>query len=518
MLKKKALILMLVFAMMATVLTGCGGTSTNADELIIAVPEEIQSTDMHLITWNNVVHDLLYEPIVTFDLNLEEIHPAGCKEFIVSDDGLSITFVFDAEAKFSNGDPLDAAAVKKSFERYIEISPYGEDFDPITDMIVVDAQTLKIEFENPPAFIWPVFATSYGGIVNVDVAEELGGEAFGLNAVGNGPYMVDEWVQGSHITLVKNPYYKSFNPFIENKANFEKVTVRFIPEDFTRVSELEAGTVDIILDVPVENLADLGANAKIQLFDYTQTGIDYLCLNTQIPELFEKNVRMAIAKGIDKEALKDVLNDTVIVKYGVLSPAQLCYDEETEAELEELYSYDLAAAQALLADAGWTEKNADGFLMKDGEVLQFIMMVSNDNTYLKKAAPVIQAQLADLGVKLDLNEYDSRYIRTQITERNFEVATRYYWWTDPDILTYVYGTGALPWSSATVDDLLDTARYEMDMETRTVLYSQVQKEVLKDMPIIPLFSELKYMAAQSSIEGLKVAVDGKAYLGDVIKK
>ena len=516
--KKKALILILAVAMLASVLTGCGGQAINADELIIAVPEEIQSTDMHLITWNNVVHDLLYEPIVTFDLDLAEIHPAACKEFTVADDGLSITFVFDEESKFSNGDPMDAAAVKKSFERYIEVSPYGEDFDPITDMIIVDAQTLKIEFENPPAFIWPVFATAYGGIVNTDVAEEVGGEAFGLNAVGNGPYMVDEWVQGSHITLVKNPHYKSFNPFIENKANFEKVTVRFIPEDFTRVSELEAGTVDIILDVPVENLADLASNSKVQLVDYMQTGIDYLCLNTQLPELFDINVRMALAKGIDKEALKDVLNDTVVVKYGVLSPAQLCYDEEVEAELEDLYKYDFAAAEALLADAGWTEKNAEGYLVKDGNVLEFTMMVSNDNTYLKKSAPVIQAQMADLGVKVELNEYDSRHIRTQITERNFEIATRFYWWTDPDILTYVYGTGALPWSSATVDELLDTARYEMDMETRTELYGQVQKEVLKEMPIIPLFSELKYMAAQSSIEGLKVAVDGKAYLGDVIKK
>ncbi len=516
--KKKAIVLALCFVLMASMLAGCGGQVTQADELIIAVPEEIQSTDMHQITWNNVVHDLLYEPIVTFDLDLEEIHPAGCKEYQISEDGKVITFIFDAESKFSNGDPLNAEAVKKSFERYIEISPYASDFDPITKMTVVDELTLAIEFDNPPAFIWPVFATSYGGIVNTDVADEQGTETFGLNAVGNGPYMVDEWVQGSHITLVKNPNYLSFNPFIENKANFDKITVRFIPEDFTRVSELEAGTVDIILDVPVENVASLGENSSIQLFDYMQTGIDYLVLNTQNEALFDKNVRMAMAMGIDKEALKDVLNDTVVVKYGILSPAQLCYDADTEAELEELYSYDLDAAKALLDDAGWDEINADGFRTKDGEVLGFTMMVSNDNTYFKKAAPVIQAQMADLGVKLELNEYDSRYIRTQITERNFEVATRYYWWTDPDILTYTFGTGSIPWSSATVDDLLDAARYEMDTAERTELYSQIQKEVVGDMPIIPLFTELKYMAAQSSIEGLKVAVDGKAYLGDVIKK
>jgi peptide/nickel transport system substrate-binding protein len=516
---KKGLMILLLIAMLSTMLSGCGGGQvTKADELIIAVPEEIQSTDMHQITWNNVVHDLLYEPIVVFDLELNQLHPAGCKAFEVSEDGKSITFTFDTDAKFSNGDPLDAEAVKKSFERYIEISPYGEDFDPITEMIVVDAQTLKVNFEAPPAFIWPVFATSYGGIVNVDQAEEMGKEAFGLAAVGNGPYYVDEWVQGSHITLLKNPYYKSANPFIENKANFDKVTIRFIPEDFTRVSELEAGTVDIIVAVPVENIATLEANTGIQLYDYLQTGIDYLVLNTQHPDLREANVRHALSLAVNKDELKQVLNGTIVEKYGIISPAQLCYDAEVEAELKELYKFDLETAKGLLAAAGWTQKNADGYLVKDGKILGFTMMVTNDAPFLKKAAPVIQEQWKALGVKLDLNEYDSRYIRTQVTARNFEIAMRFNWWTDPDILYYVLKTGALPWSSAKVDQLLEEARYEMNMETRTGLYGQVQTEVLKDMPIIPLFSERQYMAAKSNIEGLKVAVDGKAYLGDVIKK
>jgi peptide/nickel transport system substrate-binding protein len=221
---------------------------------------------------------------------------------------------------------------------------------------------------------------------------------------------------------------------------------------------------------------------------------------------------------VNKDELKQVLNGTIVEKYGIISPAQLCYDAEVEAELKELYKFDLETAKGLLAAAGWTQKNADGYLVKDGKILGFTMMVTNDAPFLKKAAPVIQEQWKALGVKLDLNEYDSRYIRTQVTARNFEIAMRFNWWTDPDILYYVLKTGALPWSSAKVDQLLEEARYEMNMETRTGLYGQVQTEVLKDMPIIPLFSERQYMAAKSNIEGLKVAVDGKAYLGDVIKK
>ncbi len=516
--KKKLLVLLFIIALMVPMVSGCGGQATRADELVIAVPEEIQSTDMHQITWNNVVHDLLYEPLVTFDLDLEEIHPAACKSFEVSEDGKTITFIFDEETKFSNGDPLTAASVQESFERYMEVSAYGDDFDPITNMTVKDDQTLMIEFSDPPAFIWPVFATAYGGIVHTEAAEEVGSEEFGLEAVGNGPYYVDEWVQGSHITLLKNPYYQTFNPFIEGKANFEKITVRFIPEDFTRVSELEAGTVDIILSVPVENISDLDSNENIQLYDYLQTGINYLAVNTDDPVLGDLNVRKAMALGIDKEQLKGTLEDTVVTQYGLLSLAQLCYDEELENELEELYSYDPEQARLLLIEAGFTEKNSDGFLIKDGEVLGFTLMVTNDNPFLKKSGPVIQSQLADIGIQVELNEYDSRHIRTQVSEGDFEVAMRFYWWADPDILTYVYGTGNLPWSSQEVDSLFNIARYEMNRERRTELYSVAQKLVVEEMPIVPLFSERQYMAAQDNISGLKVAVDGKAYLGDVVKE
>ncbi|MGI5838752.1 MAG: ABC transporter substrate-binding protein [bacterium] len=521
--KKKSLLLTAVtlLTLLAVALTGCagGGQSTNANELTIAIPEEIESTDAQQIRWNNVVHDLLHEPFVNFDLEMKEIVPAFCESFEVAPDGKQITFKFSADAKFSNGNAVTAESVKAAMERYIAISPYASDYDPITQIVVQDPQTIVLKFDDPPAFIWPVFATSYSGTVDVEAATEAGDEAFSRAVVANGPYYVGEWVQGSHITLLKNPHYQTFNPDLGDNLKFEKITVRFIPEDFTRISELETGNVDIVVGVPVENVEQVKNNANLKVYEFVQTGIDYIVLNTNVAPLDNVNVRKAIAIAMNKEEMNSAyLNNTVIPKYGLISPAQLCYDEATENELKEEFAYDAAEAASLLAAAGWTEKNAEGFLVKDGKILSFEMMVPTDRPALKKAAPVIQAQLAQVGIKVELKEFESRYIKQAVTDKDFVTALRLNEWSDPDIMYHVYTGGALPWQSDEVDQLLTEARFIMDMGERTAKYSEIQKAIMEDIPVIPLFSEYHYMASGANISGMKVAPDGKAYLNDVTKE
>lgn len=336
--------------------------------------------------------------------------------------------------------------------------------------------------------------------------------------MANGPYYVSEWVQGSHITLLKNPNYQTFNPNLGDKLKFDKITIRFISEDFTRISELETGNVDIVIGVPVENLLQVKANDKLQTFEYLQTGIDYIVLNTKVAPLDDLNVRKAIALALNKDEMKTALNDTVIPKWGLISPAQLCFDAQTEADLKAEFAFNTTEVANLLGKAGWKTKNADGIYMKNGKPLSFEIMVPNDRPALKKAAPVIQSQLAAAGIKVELKEFESRYIKQAVKDKNFVLALRLNEWTDPDIMYYVYTGGALPWTNAEVDKMLDEARYIMDMGQRTAKYAEIQKKIMSEVPVIPLFSEYQYIGASKNIKGLKVAPDGKAYLNDITKE
>jgi peptide/nickel transport system substrate-binding protein len=140
-------------------------------------------------------------------------------------------------------------------------------------------------------------------------------------------------------------------------------------------------------------------------------------------------------------------------------------------------------------------------------------MVALDTPALKNSAPIIQAQLKQLGVDLELREYESPYIKQMIKDGDFDMATRFFWWSDPDILYYVIHSSAdLPWGNDTVDQYLDEARFIMDLEERTEKYAQIQELTMEEMPLIPLFSEYEYMAARKEIIGIKVGSDGKRVL------
>jgi peptide/nickel transport system substrate-binding protein len=540
MLKNKKIIMFLVLILvLTTAVVGCGtdgeveepeeneeanGDETPVDEektLVIAMPEEIEGTDVQQVRWDNLVHNLLYQPLAMFDLEIKDILPAEAMNYEITEDGTVITFTLAEDAKFSNGNPLTADAVKKSMERYIEISPYSYDFDPISEIVAEDDQTLVLKLENSAAFLWPVLTSVYGAPVDPSVAEELGAEAFNRDAVGNGLFMVESWEQGSKIDLVKNPNFKTYNPEVENQgpALIDKITIRFIPENFTRVSEIEAGSVDMIVGVPTENVDTLKENPDITVYEYLQTGIDYIALNPELPHLDDVNVRKAMALAINKDEINTVLNNTVKPRYGLISESQLAYDAETEEELAEEYAFDLEKAKSLLSDAGYEDTDGDGIVEKDGKDLALSMMVALDVPALKQSAPLIQSQLKQIGVDLELREYESPYIKQMIKDGEFEMATRFFWWGDPDILYYVIHSSAdLPWGSETVDQLLDEARYIMDMEERTAKYSEVQKATIEEMPIIPLFSEYEYMAARNDVTGVKVGADGKRILMNDVDK
>lgn len=527
---KRLFLILALVTILALAVTGCGdGTnqqsggqgSEGGKTLVVAIPEEIEGTDISQINWENIVHYLLYEPLVTYDLELKNLIPAAASSYEVSSDGKEFTFKIPTDATFANGDPMTAEDIKKSLERHKQISPYGSDYDPVKEIVVKDPQTLVLKLDSPAAFFWPVLASTYGGVVDVKKAEELGKEAFNRNAVGNGPFYVKEWVQGSHIILAKNPKYKTNNAVLENKgpAHVDEVIVRFIPESFTRVSEIESGNVDVIFNVPTENLKKLQENQDLQLFKYLQTGIDYISINTKVEPLNDVRVRMAIVLAINKDELNQVLNNTVLPRYGLLSPAQLCYDENTENKLKEKYGYNVEKAKSLLAEAGWKDENGDGIVEKNGKPLKITLATALDSPYFKQSAPIIQSQLQKAGIQLELREYEINYIKQMMKDHKYEMATRYYWWTDPDILYYVFHSAAgFPWSNPEIDKMMDEARYIMDIQQRTAKYSEIQEKIMEEVPVIPLFSEYQYVAAGKNVRGLKVAIDSKVYVNDVTKQ
>jgi peptide/nickel transport system substrate-binding protein len=476
--------------------------------LIIAIPEEPEGLDIQQVTWSNEVHDLIYQPFAQLGPDMNMV-PDLAVSWEVLENGTVIIFHLPKDAKFSNGDPLTAEVIKKSIERYKTISPYAEDFADVERIEVLDNYTVKLILKRPAPYLWADFVTVYGAPVDVNVAEKIGDAEFNRNPVGSGPYKVVEWVRGSHVVLERNEYYKTNMPFVKNKGPnpyIDKVIIRFIPEDLTRIAELEAGRVHIVRGVPLSEVKRLKENPNIQLYETLSPGIHYIMVNVLKEPLNDVRVRKAIMLAINRDEIATVLEGNVVPWYSFLSPTNLCFNKTVEELAEKLYAYNLEKARELLKEAGWVDTDGDGIVDKNGVPLKLTLLSAVDDPALKQAAPLIQAQLAKIGIAIEIKEYTYDYVRSLTREWNFELALRRFSWADPDILIYLVHSeyGNYTYSNPEVDRLLELGRGVVDMTERTKVYSKVQEILLEDLPLIPLFVLKEYTAVSKNVKGLIV--------------
>lgn len=511
-------LLSMLLAVMLLMTSAAAFAEPTDTELTFVVSEEIQGTDIQMITWENLVHILLYAPMVIMDENNTNPVPNMVSEIAVENEGKDLVFTIPEGICFSNGNPVTAQSVVDNFERYKKTSVYASDLDPVTS-IEADGNKVIFRCEKAAPFLWAVLASGYSGLDDVSAIAEGGDDAFNQKAVTYGPYMVEEWQQGQQIVLVRNEHYKGNSPYIANKgaAYPSKITVRFISDDYTRVNELLSGSVDYICAVPAANLGELQANPDVVVSETYQAGCDYLLLNTKDEALSDYNVRLAISKAINRAELCAAQNDTIIPADGYLSPAQVGYDSESAAKLKELYGFDLDGAKKLLADAGWTDSDGDGIVDKDGKKLSFEVFVPNDYTALKNAAPVIQYQLKNAGIEMTISELEGAAIKAKALDGSYQIAGRKYAWADADMLYNLFGSEAGYYADETIDKLLLEARYIVDGTERAAKYAEAQEELFNQMPGIPLFYEIQYNAYRKGLEGVQYTSTGMFVVEDVYK-
>jgi len=499
----------LVLAFSLALLGGWSGTvlAEEGESVIrLAFAREPQTLDVQKINWSTPVHPLISEPPI-------RVAPDGgiassiLADFRLEEEGKVWVYELPDEAKFSDGTPLDAETLKKSILRYIDKSPYASDWSMLQGypddpkLEVVDETTLKLYWEAYPAYTVVALASTYAGVVNPAAAEEMEEAAFGRDPVTLGPFKLESWQRGQKITLKKNEHYRTNDPTLENGGppHVDKLVIRYIPEDLTRVSELEAGNVDMIYPVPSASLDSLRKKEDIKINSSVVPGLTRLGFNCEKEPFDDPQVRTAISYAIDREQIASYLNNMVIPRYGFLSSAQLAYSEETEQWAEENYGYDPEKARQMLEEAGYGKGDIEATLL-----------VPSDDPLVKKIGVVLQGQLSQVGVKVNLTENPSSYIREKAIAGEHEMALMIFSWSDPNILKWVFNPESdsqyAHWNTEEAQkmlDLLQEGRKIVDVEERTATYSQIQKILLENHPAIPIFTRKDYYAYSTRLQNLK---------------
>jgi peptide/nickel transport system substrate-binding protein len=205
-------------------------------------------------------------------------------------------------------------------------------------------------------------------------------------ASGTGAFMVQEWIPGDHLTMVKNPaYWNAGRPLVD------EAEVRIFADEGAMVSALEGGVIDIALSFPPREYERLQGSFG---FLEGQPGANfyYLGLSAKVPPFDNKVVRQAMAHAIDRETMVEN------VLFGVGAPIMTPFPEYSPAyfpEHNELYPYDLDRAKALLEEAG------------QGGGFSFTIPAPSGFPEFGRFAEILQADLATLGVEVTIEPMDS---------------------------------------------------------------------------------------------------------------
>ena len=464
---------------------GSGGTPVKGGTLVVQGHTEVAS--LHPDDAQPWVHYVLvrniHEPLVDLDYDYQ-LTPVLAVSYEAASDGMSYTFTLQTGVTFHDGQPFTAKDVKYNFDWYKNpqnAAVLGTDFAEIGEVETPDDETVVVNMTKVNAAFLPVAVTEMM-IVSPAVHEQTGKDNYTPQAVGTGPYKLEEWKAVEQTTLVAFPEYWRGAP------NIDTFREEVVPEGSVRAIALRSGTSDN----PVWALQATDNLAFIQedKFDVTRAaGKDLLFfpLNNDKPALSEKVVRQAMLTAIDRDRLVTDLERGLAVKAtSNLTPAIVFYYNPDVKQ----YDYDPEAARTMLDEAGWVPGD-DGIREKNGVRLAFTASLITGDQRRRATAEVVQQDLKLVGVDMQIEERPAAAITEGLPSGELESSL--FDWTfgaaEPDARSTLRSDGTRNFSrykNPQMDELLDQGVAIVDPAARQPIYKQVQEIVAEDVPFLYL--------------------------------
>lgn len=293
---------------------------------------------------------------------------------------------------FHNGSAMDAEAVKASLERTVRLSEASAETLGIDSIVVDDANTITITTVEPRPTL-PGLLTTPGIAITDAAAADAAGEGNFIDAGAlTGPYIPIEYIQKEKLSSIANDNYWGGAPPL---AGIEHVA---IPDTNSRELALQAGDIDIAVNISPEGAAHLdsvsGVSSRTAGFG---TSVVMWWVNFERPALSDPLIRQAVTLAIDRKSIAGL-----VAPEGTGSYANLLLPEGlVSCPAVSSPSYNTERARELLAEAGYTDTDGDGFVDKDGEPLELIIGAYPQRFQLPIMAEAAQAMLADVGIKAE---------------------------------------------------------------------------------------------------------------------
>lgn len=453
--------------------------------------------------------------------------PWLAKSWTVSDDGLHYTFELRDDVTFHDGETFNAAAVKANFDHVVDpdtasaqaasLIGYAESGGYYLGTEVIDEYTVRVDFNQPYApFLQGVSLPQlgfYSPAVLAERSDELRAGGPGIT-VGTGPFVLDEFIPGQELVFSANPDY-NWAPegyAHQGRAASDELVIRILPEAAVRVGALASGEADVVADVSPTMVSQAGSDVTVTAIELP--GIPYsLYLNEGNGVFADEKVRKAFSIGFDLSSAIDAIYLGEYERaWSILGPTT---PNSYEPGLEGLWPYDPDEANSLLDDAGWAERDAEGYRVKSGERLSASWIawtpIPDDRAAL---ADIIQSDLRAIGFELVRDVLEPAQYNERYGPRSFDLTDWGFSSPDADVLrSHLHSTGFQTVSSVAkpfIDEMLDEAVASTDPAERQFIYQELQKWNFDQTLIVPLYVPSEITIASNDVQGLQFDLYGRA--------
>lgn len=486
-------------------------------ELVVAIRNaDYDTLDPHVSSFTQAAYVFMniFDTLVYLDA--EGNYVAGLAlAWEPSADAREWTLKLRKDVKFHDGTSFNAKAVQFNLDRMVDSATGSKNAGPALNAShyerteVVDDYTVKVYFRDPSPLLPFVLSSPFLGMVSPTAVEKHGAD-FTKALIGSGPFKFVSEVRGTEIILERNPDYNWAPAHMhQGPAYIDRLKFRFITEDETRLAALEMGEVNVIDEIPPTSVERLQKNPDFQVLGAPKVGVARsLWFNTELSPVDDVRVRKAILYAIDRDAINAaVFKGVYPLAYQILTRGTKFYDKS----LETMYTFDPQKAVALLEEAGWKEVNAEGYRVKEGKELS-LFHATFPGYVAETPAEIIQAQLKKVGIKFSINVMTGTAMMDGMASRTstFHTALIGTYSPDPGMILrrtlHSSGMGTTNYAHFTtpeLDNLLDDGLAIADEAKRTEIYSKIQRIVMENAVVAPIYANVSIFGASKKVSGLK---------------
>lgn len=487
-----------------------GDTGSNAT-LIIGLDPDYESFDPCLAyeVYAQTVTNGIYNNLVHFEGNLDEIKPDLAETFEATPDAKTFTFHLFKDAKFASGNPVTAQDVVWSFNRLknLQGNPafIAEGIDSVE---AKDDHTVVIHLKEPDGALLAKLTYSGFSVIDSKLAMENGATDapdaktadtaklwFDSHSAGSGPYILESYTPKEEVVLKRNDNYW------KTPAVFEKIVFKSIQDPGTQLMMLEKGDIDIAFNLGPENVKQLEENQDVTVLKAQSMVISFLAMNRDksvAGPIANPDVQRAIRHAIDYKGLQEIAGEgcttpTSIIQVGFLGALPPLDIEKT---------HDVEKAKEYMKKAGY----ADGF-----KTTLNVPSFTVEGTDLVTLAQKIQEDLKAIGIEVEINPSDVTQAFGVYREGKSPFGL-YYWgadYQDPNNqLAFVAGGSVAGpranWPASDAPELAELAQKAMgetDPEKRAEFLKEIQLKMDEGCPFIVLLQHGRQFAVRSNVYG-----------------